>query len=318
MSAHGGKKVILWAMAANGGISICKFGAAAFTGSAAMLSEAIHSLVDTGNQLLLLLGLKMSSKPADKTHPFGYGLAMYFWSFVVAVLIFGLGATVALYEGFEKLHDPQAVKNAWVIYLVLGGAFLMEGKSWWEAKKEFIIQCEGRPWVSEIRGSKDPTVFAILFEDTAAMAGLLIAFVGVALSQIFNAPIIDAWASIIIGLVLAATSVFLCYETYSLLTGESVSELVRGEIEGVVKATQGITGINELSAVHFGPHDVLLALSLDFDDHLTAAQVENIVGQLELDIKAKSHEVKRVFIEAQSLRSHRANAAVLDAELTTA
>lgn len=317
MSAHGGKKVILWAMAANGGIAVSKFVAAAFTGSAAMLSEAIHSLVDTGNQLLLLLGLKMSSKPADATHPFGYGLAMYFWSFVVAVMIFGVGATVALYEGFEKLHDPQPVKNAWVIYLVLVGAIFMEGKSWWEAKKEFIIQCEGRSWVSEIRGSKDPTVFAILFEDTAAMAGLFVALVGVALSQVFNAPIIDAWASIAIGLILAATSVFLCFETYSLLTGESVSELVRSEIESVVKSKSGITGINELSAVHFGPHDVLLALSLDFDDHLTAAQVEDIVGELELDIKAKSHEVKRVFIEAQSLRSHRANAAVLDAEPAT-
>lgn len=307
MSAHGGKKVILWAMAANGGIAVSKFAAAAYTGSAAMLSEAIHSLVDTGNQCLLLLGLKMSSKPADASHPFGYGLAMYFWSFVVAVLIFGLGATVALYEGFHKLADPEPVKNAWVIYLVLVGAILMEGKSWWEAKKEFIIQCEGRPWVSEIRGSKDPTVFAILFEDTAAMAGLFIALIGVALSQLLNAPVFDALASIAIGLVLAATSVFLCYETYSLLTGESVSPMLRGEIEGVVKTKQGITGINELSAIHFGPHDVLVALSLDFDDTLTAAQVENIVGQLELDIKAKSHEVKRVFIEAQSLRSHKHN-----------
>lgn len=312
MSAHGGKKVILWAMAANGVIAVSKFTAAAFTGSAAMLSEAIHSLVDTGNQLLLLLGLKMSSKPADEKHPFGYGQAMYFWSMVVAVLIFGLGATVALYEGAHKLMEPEPIKNAWVIYLVLIVAILMEGKSWWEAKKEFIIQCEGRSWVSEIRNSKDPTVFAILFEDTAAMAGLFIALLGVALSQFFNAPIFDALASCIIGLVLAATSIFLCYETYSLMLGEAISKALKEEIREVISGFKGITGVNDIRGIHQGPHDVLLLLSIDFDDYQTAGDVEKTVGDMEIAIRQKAPEIKTIAIEAQSLKSHKRNAELLD------
>ena len=317
MSAHGGKKVILWAMAANAGIAVSKFAAAAFTGSAAMFSEAIHSLVDTGNQLLLLLGLKMSSKPADEKHPFGYGQAMYFWSMVVAIAIFGMGATVALYEGYHKIHEPHAIQYAWVIYLVLIGSIALEGKSWWEAKNEFLVQCEGRPWVAEIRNSKDPTVFAILFEDTAAITGLFIALFGVIASQVFNMPVFDGIASLLIGFVLAGTSAFLCYETYSLMLGEAISPALKAEIREVISGFKGITGLNEIRGIHQGPHDVLLILSIDFDDYQTAADVENTVGALEVAIRQKAPEIKTIAIEAQSLKSHKRNAELLDAPTVT-
>lgn len=312
MSSHASKKVILWAMAANGGIAVLKFIAAAITGSVAMFSEGIHSLVDTGNQLLLMLGIKMSSKPADEKHPMGYGKAMYFWTMIVAFLIFGIGGYVALDEGIEKLSHPHPVDNPLVIYIVLFIAIALEGKSWWVAKNEFIVQCEGKPWLAEIRNSKDPTVFAILFEDTAAIIGLFIALIGTVLSQVFNAPIFDALASLAIGVVLFLTSAFLVLETYSLLLGEAISKELKDEIREVIKGFKGITGVNDLRGIHQGPNDVMLIISLDFEDYQTAADVEKTVGDMEVAIRQKAPEIKTIAIEAQSLRSHKANAAALD------
>ncbi len=199
MSAGGSKKVIYAALAGNGLIAISKFGAATYTGSSAMLSEAIHSLVDTGNQGLLLHGLRRSRRPADTTHPFGYGTEVYFWAFVVAILIFALGAGVAIYEGVHKLANPQPMENVFVNYLVLGGAIVFEGGSWWVAFREFRKGKGDQGYLEAVRGSKDPTVFTVLFEDSAAMLGLIVALVGIALGDVLEIPAFDGVAWDVLG-----------------------------------------------------------------------------------------------------------------------
>lgn len=305
MSSHASRKVIFAALAGNSAIAVTKFAAAFFTGSAAMMSEAVHSCVDSGNQLLLLLGMKRAARPASKTHPFGHGLELYFWTFVVAVLIFGLGSVISILHGVERIRHPEPVQNAWVNYLVLGVSILFEAGSWWVAFKEFNAQRGEHHWFREVRGSKDPTVFTVLFEDTAAMAGLIIALLGVFLSEQLNMPILDGIASIGIGVVLALTAGFLAFESHSLLTGESVDPATREKILSLAKAEAGVERVNQCLTMHFGPREVLLALSLDFRDSLTAADVEATVTRLEKAIKTAHPEVTRVFIEAQAFDADR-------------
>lgn len=286
-------------------IAATKFVAAFFTGSSAMLSEAIHSLVDSGNQLLMLYGLRRSAQPADASHPFGYGLQLYFWTFVVAVLIFGLGAGVSIVEGIDKVRHPHAVDHAWVNYLVLGLSLLFEGTTWLVALAEFRRGKGTRSWIAAIRLSKDPTLFTVLFEDSAALLGLLFALLGIGLSQWLGLPVLDGVASLVIGAILTLTAAFLAFECQSLLTGEGVAPEVQAGIRRIASAEPGVQRLNEVLTMHFGPREVLLALSLDFDDRLSAGDVELAVSRIERAIRKAHPEITRVFVEPQSREAHR-------------
>lgn len=304
MAAHGSKTVIFAALAGNTLISITKFAAAFWTGSSAMLSEGIHSLVDTGNQGLLLYGMRRASRPADERHPFGYGAEIYFWAFVVAILIFAVGAGVSIYEGVQKILHPHPIENVIVNYVVLGLAFLFEAGAWFIALKEFRTTKGKLGWLEAVQLSKDPTVFTVLFEDTAAMLGLLVAFVGIALAQVTGLLWFDGASSIVIGVILALTAVLLAIETKGLLIGESAAPHLVNTVRALVNATPMIKGLNELRSMHLGPNDVLLAISLDFEDNITAGNVEETVFVLETAIKERFPQVTRLFIEVQSLRRH--------------
>jgi cation diffusion facilitator family transporter len=311
MATPGSKLVIYAALAGNALIAVIKFVAAAFTGSSAMLSEGIHSLVDTGNQVLLLYGIKQSARPATPEHPFGYGLRLYFWAFVVAILIFGVGAGLSIYEGVSKVHAPHVIRDPWINYIVLSLALFFEGGVWLVAFRAFQREKGTKGLWQAVRESKDPTVFTVLFEDSAAMLGLLTALLGIFLSQALDAPVLDGVASIIIGIILAVTAAFLAFECQSLLTGEGVAEPVRSSIRGIVCGTEGVDRLNELLTMHFGPNEVLVALSLDFDDAIGVSDVEAIVSRLQQLLKAAHPEIRRVFIEAQSREGHAANQAEL-------
>lgn len=303
-SVHGSRKVIFAALAGNGLIAITKFIAAGITGSSAMFSEAIHSVVDTGNQGLLLYGMKRAGKPADAGHPFGYSMELYFWTFVVAILIFSVGAGVSIYEGVSKLQHPHTLRNPLVNYIVLGIAILFEAGAWWVAFHEFRKTKGTMGYFKAVRRSKDPTVFTVLFEDSAAMLGLCAALIGIGLAQVTGNPIFDAIASIVIGIILACTAAVLAYESKGLLIGEAARPHVIGDIRRIVNDNKGIVSINELLTMHFGPRDILLCVSVDFVDSLSASAVETAISDMEADIKSAHPEITRVFIEAQSWRSH--------------
>lgn len=305
MASHTSKNVVFAALAGNAGIAAVKFMAAAFTGSSAMLSEAIHSIVDTGNQFLLLFGLRAAAKPADASHPFGYGLQLYFYTFVVAVLIFGGGAVISIMQGIDKIRHPGDITHAWVNYTVLGISVFFEGGVWLYAMKAFNRERAGRPWIAAIKSSKDPTVFTVLFEDSAALLGLITALVGIALSEALAMPVIDGVASVIIGILLAVTAFFLAVESRSLLTGEAASGSTRAGIDRIAREQPGVMGLNQAITMHFGPSDVLVALSLDFEDSLPAGEVERTVTRIERAIKQAHPEVSRVFVEAQSFDADR-------------
>ena len=304
MAASSSRKVIFAALAGNSVIAVMKFAAAAMTGSAAMFSEAVHSLVDTGNQCLLLFGIHRAKRPADAAHPFGYGKEIYFWAFVVAILMFATGSGISLFEGLDKLANPHPVTDAYVNYIVLSAAILFEGMSWWVAFREFRVEKGDAGYLEAVRNSKDPTVFTVLFEDSAAMLGLFIAFAGIAAGEFTGNPDYDAFASIGIAVVLAATAGFLAYECKGLLIGEAAAPAVVAGIEAIATENPGIDRLNEVRTMHFGPDDILVTLSLDFVDEISAGDVENIISAMEQRIKQAYPRVSRVYIEAQSWSSH--------------
>jgi cation diffusion facilitator family transporter len=304
MELTGSKKVIYAALAGNALIAITKFGAAAYTGSSAMLSEAVHSLVDTGNQGLLLYGLKRAGRPADEAHPFGYAGELYFWAFMVAILIFGLGAGVSIYEGIDKIANPHPLSNPLVNYVVLALAMVFEGVALSVAVREFRKTKGRRGWIEAVRVSKDPTVFTVLFEDTAAMAGLVVAFVGIVLAQGLGMPVFDGAASIAIGVILAVTACLLAYECKSLLIGESASPRVVAGIRARLADIGTIVRVNEVLTMHLGPADVLVNISVDFRDDVPSQQIEAAVSALERDLKRAWPQVTRVFVEAQHASAH--------------
>jgi len=305
MSSPSSSKAIIAALIGNSLIAISKFIAASFTGSSAMFSEGVHSVVDSGNQLLLLHGVKRSKKPADSNHPFGYGKELYFWSFVVAILIFGLGAGICFYEGIHKISSPQPVTNPIINYTVLGLAILIEGWTCWVAATEFKKSKGDLGWVKAIRRSKDPALFTVLFEDTAALLGLLVALIALVLSEYLNLPILDAVASLIISFILAVTAGLLAFECKGLLTGEGAGEEVVKGINQIIDESQGIKHVNEVLTLHLGPEDILLNVSLDFEDDLSSGEVEEAISDLESRIKQMFPEIRRIFIEAQGWGAHR-------------
>ena len=300
MSAKSSKKAIYAALAGNGMIALTKFFASAYTGSSAMFSEAIHSVVDTGNQILLLYGIKRSERPADKTHPFGYGMEVYFWSFVVAILLFGLGSGVSIYEGFSKIQNPHPVTNPFVNYIVIGFAIIFETIAFSVAYRELRKTKGSQSLIKAIRTSKDPTIFTVLFEDFAALLGLMVAGLAIYLGEVLNFPVLDGIASVIIGLILALTASLLAFECKGLLCGEAANDQIVAGIEDIVKGETDVLYINEILTMHLGPQDILLNISLDFKDAMSSGNVETTISELETSIKSKFPEIKRVFIEAQS------------------
>ncbi len=298
-------KVVLAALIGNAAIAVTKFGAAAATGSSAMLSEAIHSLVDTGNQVLLLYGMRRARRPADAQHPFGYGKELYFWTFVVAILIFGLGAGISFYEGIEKVRHPSPVTDPHINYIVLALAGAFEAVAWWIAFKEFKARKGALGYLDAVRVSKDPAIFTVLFEDTAAMLGLIVAAGGIALGDWLDMPVMDGAASIAIGVILAFTAAVLAYECKGLLIGESAAPQVVDAIERMVAIDRRVKRVNEILSMHLGPQDVLLNVSLDFGDSIDANDVEAAISKMERRIKRDFPEIKRIFIEAQAWPAHR-------------
>jgi cation diffusion facilitator family transporter len=304
MAAHNSKKVIYAALAGNALIAVTKFAASVYTGSSAMLSEAIHSLVDTGNQGLLLFGLKRASQPADKDHPFGYGRELYFWAFVVAIMIFAVGAGVSIYEGVIKIRNPHAVTNPMINYAVLALSMVFEGVALYIAMTEFNKSRGTMGLVKAIRQSKDPATFTVVFEDAAAMLGLMVALIGLMAAEYFDLPVLDGVASVGIGVILAITAIFLAYETKALLIGEGADPALERGVARIVQEEKTIRNMNELRTMHMGPQDVLLALSIDFFDHYKAGTVERTIYRIEKSIKKKFPEIKRLYIEVQAQEHH--------------
>ncbi len=302
--ATGSKKVIYAAMLGNALIAAAKFVGAAITGSSAMLSEGIHSLVDTGNQSLLLYGMARSRRPADEKHPFGYASEIYFWAFIVAILIFSIGAGISAYHGIEKVLHPHPVENPLVNYVILVLAMIFEGVAWWIAYKEFSTTQGKKGLFQAVQESKDPTIFTVLFEDTAAMLGLVIALVGIWISVTFDLPVVDGIASILIGVVLAGTALLLALETKGLLIGEAAAPEIVEEIRELISRQPAIVALNEIRTLHRGPNDILLALSVDYNDDVAAGLVERTNTEIEKSIKNRFPMVKRLFIEVQSARHH--------------
>lgn len=296
MSTSGSKVVIYAALAGNLAIAATKFAAAAWTGSSAMLSEAVHSTVDTANQGLLLLGMRRAARPADAGHPFGHGMEIYFWAFVVAMLIFALGGAVSIYQGVHKLYEPEQMTDAWVNFAVLGASIVIEALSFRVAWKELRATYPDIPAWTAVRRSKDPSVFAVLCEDAAALVGLGCALAGVAAAYVFDMPAFDAAASIAIGLVLVATAIFLSRETLSLITGESAAPEIRADVRAILEADPRVVEVQELLTMHLGPKEVLLAASLDLRDQLPGEEIEDAARDLTRRIEAAHPEITRVFL----------------------
>lgn len=310
--ASGATKVIVAALIGNALIAVTKFAAAAYTGSSAMLSEGVHSVVDTGNQVLLLFGLKQSRKPPDEIFPFGHGKEVYFWSFVVAILIFAVGAGVSLYEGVTRVIDPHPVENVFVNYIVLGSAMIFEGAAWYFAFKEFGRVKGSRGYVDAVKRGKDPTFFVVLFEDSAAMLGLIAAFLGVWLGDVTGNPVFDGIASIIIGLILGGTAAWLAYETKGLLIGERANREVVNGIRRLVRAQPEVHHVNEVLTMHMGPEFILVNISVDFADSLRTGEMEEAVAHIDHQIKSSFPNVQRVFIEAEARRGWKPRATARD------
>lgn len=307
--AHGGGGAIYAAAGANLAIAVAKFAGGFLTGSAAMIAEGVHSLVDTLNQALLLVGLKRAGRPADARHPFGYGREVYFYAFVVALMIFSGGGIFAIYEGVHRIRDPQPDADAelfghtlpgiWVNLAILGFSIAAEGASWFVAMRQLWADKGRHSAFSAIRRSKDPTLYTILVEDTAALLGLAIALAGVVLAHLLRMPALDGWASVAIGALLVGMAAFLMVETHGLLIGEAADPEVVAAIEDLVRAERGVEHLNEVLTQHLGPADILVNLSLDMADDLSAGEVEALVTRLDRALKRRNPDVKRVFIEIQ-------------------
>lgn len=304
MSNNSGSSLsIIGALAANILVAIVKFIAAAITGSSAMISEGIHSVVDSINVMLLLYGHKRSQLPASDKHPFGHGMEIYFWTLVVAISLFAIGGGMAIYEGITHIQHPEQLEDPIWNYAVLGAAIVFNGASWVIAFNEFNKTKKEKSLWKAIHNSKDPSTFAILFEDTADILGLIVAFLGVYLGHLYQDPRIDGFASIIIGVILTVTSIMLAYESKGLLIGESADAPLLNDVLAVCNEDPAVDKVRTPLSMHMGPSDILLALGIHFKDSLTAAEVAESINRLESAIRLKFPEVKRIFIEAKDITS---------------
>lgn len=291
--------VLYGALIANLGIAIAKFIAAAISGSSSMLTEGVHSLVDSGNQLLLLYGQSRAKRPADAFHPFGYGRELYFWAFVVAILIFAIGAGVSIYEGWSHILAPEPLRDPTINYVVLGIAFLLEGMSWSIAVREFNTARGDRGWWEAVRRSKDPAGFIVLFEDSAALLGLAIAALGVWASHWTGDARIDGIASVAIGGVLAAVAVLLAREAKGLLIGESADPDLVAAIWRLVDRRPEITAVNHVRTIHTSPDTVFVAVSADFDDALSMGRAESLIEEMETELKMAEPRISSIYIRPE-------------------
>lgn len=298
------KGPIYAAIVANVGIAIAKFIGAFISGSSAMLAEGIHSLVDTGNGFLLLYGIRQSKKKADPAHPFGFGKELYFWSLIVAILIFALGGGMSIYEGIEHVKHPTQLTNPGLNYIILTVAILFEGSALYFAIKSFNKLRGTKPFFRAIRESKDPASFAVIFEDTAALLGLLVALVGIFLSQALDLPVLDGVASIVIGVILGITAWLLAYETKELLIGESASPMIQQSIRDIVLSDPAVDKLNPPLTMHLAPNDVLVALDVEFHDENTADDIEAAVRRIETQLRESHTQIKRIYIEARSMTNY--------------
>jgi cation diffusion facilitator family transporter len=285
-------------------IAVTKFIAAGVTGSSAMVSEGIHSVVDSFNQLLLLFGISRSKKKPDKERPFGYGKELYFWSFVVSILIFGVGGGISFYEGITHIQHPEPIVNPLWNYIVLGTALLFEGISFIIAFTNFNKMRGDVPFWSAIKKSKDPTNFVVLFEDATDVLGLLAALAGVYVGHRFNMPTLDGIASIIIGLVLTAVSLVLIRESRSLLMGETASSKVLNEVVEMIKADPAIFDAGPPLSMYLGPEEIVLVLQLTFRENLSASAIVNASERIKQAIRQKFPRFKQIFIEPQADVDH--------------
>ncbi len=291
--------VILAALVANLGIAVAKFVAAGITGSSAMLTEGVHSVVDSGNQVLLLWGQHRAKRPPDAIHPFGYARELYFWSFVVAIMIFAVGAIVSAYEGWRHVVDPETLLDPTINYIVLAIAFALEGTSWTIAMRAFARTKGDIGWWPAVKESKDPGGFIVLFEDSAALVGLVVAGVGVWASHHWNDGRMDGIASIVIGVMLAATAILLAREAKGLLIGERADPQVIAHIRSAIAGRTGIASVNHVRTIHTGPDSIFVAVSADFDDALTMGEAETLIERIEADLKADEPMLTSIYIRPE-------------------
>ncbi len=298
--ATAGKRVVYTALAGNLAIAVTKFAAAVLTGSSSMLTEAIHSVVDTGNQGLLLYGMKRSRQKPDIIHPLGYGRELYFWSFIVALLIFAGGAGMSVYEGIVHIRYPEPIDHPIINYIVLGAAFLFEGASWRVAHQEFRQAQGDMGWWEAIRRSKDPATFVVLFEDSAALVGILIAALFIGLAEALNDPRLDGVGSVLIGIVLGIVAILLARESKGLLIGERASPALSADVTAIAQTQPGVCAVNNVLTIHLAPDQVLVTISLDFEDRLDTRKIEAAVTEIERRARVAHPEISSVFIRPQA------------------
>jgi cation diffusion facilitator family transporter len=294
------RTAIIAALIGNCLIAITKGIAAAITGSSAMLSEAVHSVVDTGNEILLLYGQKQSAKPADRRHPFGYGRELYFWCFVVALLIFAVGAGVSIYEGVIHIRHPEPISKPWINYTVYALAFVFEGGSWLFAWKAFSEARGDDGFWESIHESKDPTSFMVLFEDSAALLGILIAAIGTWISIRLGDPRIDGVSSILIGIVLAAVSVLLARESKELLIGEQAAPELSDAIRQTVSEEPCVLDVSDIITTQMAPDQVIATLGVDIVDSLRVPEVEALIHRIEERVRERFPQLYRVFVRPEA------------------
>ncbi len=315
-AVEGSKKTVYVALAGNMAIAAAKFAAAWFTGSSAMLSEGAHSLVDCGNEVLLLYGMRRAARPPDLDHQFGHGREVYFWSFVVALLFFALGAGVSFYEGIHHLLNPHEIEYYSVTYAVLLVSMICEGISLRVAVKEFAQQKGDLGYVEAIRRSKNPATFTVLLEDSAALLGLSVAFLGILGAQLLHMPALDGVASLGISLILGTMAVFLAVETKGLLLGEQASPVLEAEVLRAASEDPAVEVANGVYTVHIGPDQIVAALSVEFARSADAAEIERAVERIEATICAQRPEVLTLFVKPQSHATWQERLAAIEAAST--
>lgn len=290
------------AIAANLVIAVAKFLAAAATGSSSMLSEAFHSVVDTGNEALLLFGIHRSRRPPDAMHPFGHGKELYFWSLIVAMLLFGIGGGLSIYEGWTHIVRPEELRSPFWNYVVLGVAFVAEGTSWWIAVREMLRKRKAEESVfSTFQNSKDPSIFVIVGEDTAALLGIVIAAGGVFLSHRFEAPWIDGVAAMLIGLVLIGVALLLIVESRGLILGERADPDVTRKARAIAEDDEAVRSAEPPLTMQLGPNEVLLNMEVRFRRDLSGEEIVAAIDRVEREIRRQCPAVRRVFLSATAL-----------------
>lgn len=296
---QGSRLVLYAALAGNLLVAVTKFVAAWITGSSAMLSEAVHSTADTSNEILLIHGERRAKRPPDDSHPLGYGREVYFWSFMVSVLLFALGAGVSFWEGVRHVMSPEPVKNAIVSYVVLVVAAIFEGASWWFALREFRRRMGSRGMLQTAQETKDPSTIMVFLEDSAALIGIAFALAGIAAAEVLHQPIYDGVASIAIGILLAVVALFTAHENKQLLIGEAARPALVESIGRIASSEPGIAAYNGLITIQLAPHEVVAALSLDFEDSLQASELQRVVRHLEGRIREKHPDVVLLLVKPQ-------------------